>query len=164
MAEARPLKRTLRQAATRRRAGVAVRFDVIATVSKKELRELLRDRRSLAVMIGIPLVLYPLVAIGVSPLGQKKFQEERAHPAQVAIRNPGAAPKLRELLEDESSGMKLLQPADVEQALRTGAADAAIDIPPETEQRALAGEETPQITVRLDRSRTQAAFAQRKID
>ena len=43
-----------------------MKFDIIASVFKKELRELLRDRRSLAVMIGIPLVLYPLVAIGVS--------------------------------------------------------------------------------------------------
>jgi sodium transport system permease protein len=139
-------------------------LDVVASVFRKELRELLRDRRSLAVMIGIPLILYPLVAIGVSSLGQKKFQEQKEHPAQVAFPSAGAAPKLYELLKDESSGIKLVLPDDVDQALQKGEADAAIEVPPATEQKALAGEAAPPITVRLDRSRTQAAFAQRKID
>src|SRR4051812_39933866 len=146
---------------TRRRH---MNFDVVATVFRKELRELLRDRRCLAVMIGIPLVLYPLVAIGVSALGQKKFQEQKERPAQVAMPGAGAAPKLYELLKDDDSGIKLVLPDDVDQALVKGEADAAIDVPRDTEQKALAGDEAPQITVRLDRSRTQAAFAQRKID
>src|SRR4051812_43261928 len=146
---------------TRRRH---MNFNVVATVFRKELRELLRDRRSLAVMIGIPLLLYPLVAIGVSTLGQKKIQEQKERPAQVAMPSAGAAPKLYALLKDESSGIKLVLPDDVEEALEKGEADAAIDVPPGTEEKALAGQDAPQITVRLDRSRTSSAFAQRKID
>jgi sodium transport system permease protein len=141
-----------------------VRLDIVAAVFRKELRELLRDRRSLAVMVGIPLLLYPLVAIGVASLGSSKMKEQRERPARVAIANAHAAPKLAELLAAEKSGIQRVTPGDVEAALRSGEADAAVEIPAGAEQWALAGEESPRITVRLDRSRTPAAFAERKID
>ena len=41
-----------------------MRFSIVRSVFAKELREMLRDRRSLTVMFGLPLVLYPLLAIG----------------------------------------------------------------------------------------------------
>ncbi len=53
---------------------------------------MLRDRRSLAVMFGIPLVLYPLVAIGISSLGAEEVRSRRSAPAQVAVTGADAAP------------------------------------------------------------------------
>jgi len=38
-----------------------LRLRIVNIVFRKELREMLRDRRSLAVMFGVPLVLYPLL-------------------------------------------------------------------------------------------------------
>ena len=35
----------------------------VATVLGKELRETLRDRRTLAVMVLFPLVIYPLISL-----------------------------------------------------------------------------------------------------
>lgn len=45
-----------------------VKFQKIIIVFKKELRETLRDRRSLAAMILIPIVLYPLLFIMMSQI------------------------------------------------------------------------------------------------
>ena len=64
-----------------------MRLDVVRTVFRKELREMLRDRRSLAVMFGIPLLLYPLVAIGMATLGSQKKQEYTIQTAKVVILN-----------------------------------------------------------------------------
>jgi ACR3 family arsenite efflux pump ArsB len=46
---------------------------IVKTVFFKELREMLRDRRSLAVMFGVPLVLYPLLTIALASLGSSKI-------------------------------------------------------------------------------------------
>ena len=65
-----------------------MRLDVVGTVFRKELREMLRDRRSLAVMFGIPLVLYPLVAIGVATLAGSKKKELTGQEVRVWKRLP----------------------------------------------------------------------------
>lgn len=140
-----------------------MRLDVIRTVFRKELREMLRDRRSLAVMIGIPLLLYPLVAIGVATLATSKQKEQKERPAVVAARNVEAAPNLLRLLNDADSGIRLVTPLDPAQALADGNIDAFIEIPEAAEQKLLRGEDE-EIRISLDRSQTSSAFAQRKLD
>ena len=51
------------------------RLSIVRTVFRKELTEMLRDRRSLAVMFGLPLVLYPVLAIGLATLGESRKKE-----------------------------------------------------------------------------------------
>ena len=53
---------------------------------------MLRDRRSLAVMFGIPLLLYPLVAIGVATLAGSKKKELTDQTAKIVINDPGSVP------------------------------------------------------------------------
>ena len=62
-----------------------MRLNLVRAVFFKELREMLRDRRSLAVMFGLPLVLYPLLAIGIATLGSNKKKELTERPAKVAL-------------------------------------------------------------------------------
>ncbi len=140
-----------------------MRFDIMAAVFKKELREMLRDRRSLAVMIGIPLLLYPLLAIGIAGLTTSKVREQKDRAAKVVVSDAAAAPELRRRLEADESGIDVVDAPDVEKALASGEADAAIAVPAGAEARALRGEPA-KIEVRLDRSRTAAAFAENKID
>ena len=51
----------------------------------KELREALRDRRTLAIMILLPLVVYPLLSLLAAQvaLGREKNREER--PSTIAF-------------------------------------------------------------------------------
>src|SRR5688572_23947316 len=139
-----------------------IRLNIVGTVFRKELREMLRDRRSLAVMFGLPLVLYPLLAIGIASLGQSKRQQLTEQAAQVAIPDAEAAPELFVRLKAEGSGIELRMPRDVERALSAGVLDAVIDVPERAQERAVAGEPV-EITVRLDRSRTASGFAETKI-
>ena len=141
-----------------------IRLDIVRTVFAKELREMLRDRRSLAVMFGLPLVLYPLLAIGIASLGHSKQQQLTDTPARVSVQNAADAPELLARLQREGTGIELKDlPPDFEQSLQRGDLDAVVAVPEKAQARAVAGEPV-EITVRLDRSRTVASFVERKVD
>ncbi len=63
----------------------------VALTFGKEMREALRDRRTLAVMILLPLVVYPLLAMLAAQVatGREKQREER--PSTVAVTGTGPA-------------------------------------------------------------------------
>src|SRR4051812_19768007 len=125
---------------------------------------MLRDRRSLAVMFGLPLVLYPMLAIGIATLTHSKIQQQTEKTARVAVVNAEDAPELAMRLAGEKSGIVTPQLAlTPEQALVSGDVDAVVVVPKRAQDRAVAGEAV-EITLRLDRSRTASPFAERKID
>jgi sodium transport system permease protein len=105
----------------------------VLLVAGKELRETLRDRRTLAVMVLFPLVVYPLVSLTtVQVLGARITRAARV-PARVTIAGPQAlADKLRARLaqrnragnEDFALSMGPANPTDV----RAGKIDAAVAI------------------------------------
>src|SRR2546421_4583594 len=90
-----------------RRLGEIIRFPVVKAVFVKELREMLRDRRSLTVMFGLPLVLYPLLAIGIASLGEAKQRELTERVARVVVTDAASVPHLAEQLRDKDSGVEL---------------------------------------------------------
>jgi sodium transport system permease protein len=55
----------------------------------KELRETLRDRRTLAVMVLFPLVVYPLLALVGTQMVAARKRGEEARPSQVAVVGQG---------------------------------------------------------------------------
>ena len=73
---------------------------------------MLRDRRSLAVMFGIPLLLYPLVAIGVATLAGSKKKELTDQTAKIVINDPGSVPHLIHLMNDQYTGLTAVRLSD----------------------------------------------------
>jgi len=57
----------------------------------KELRESLRDRRTLAVMILFPLVVYPLLSLLVAQVAVSRDETRQARPCLVAVTGSGPA-------------------------------------------------------------------------
>src|SRR5687767_8870269 len=68
-----------------------MRLRIIATIFRKEITEALRDRLTLIVVVLLPLLIYPLMIIGMGKLreSQELAQEER--PSQVAVWGPAPA-------------------------------------------------------------------------
>lgn len=65
-------------------------FGIVRTVVAKELRETLRDRRTLIIMLVVPIFLYPALLIVVEQLalfGQRQLEEA---PASVVAQGAGA--------------------------------------------------------------------------
>lgn len=105
-----------------------MRLPQVRTIYFKEMRDILRDRRTLFVMIVLPILLYPLLMIGVlqvSMLQTKKLQESQA---QVAVIGASVPDDLREAL-DTSRTISLIRVPDWEEALGVGDLHTAIEIP-----------------------------------
>src|SRR6185312_136056 len=79
-----------RRRCTRRGGDGAVKLREIALVAGKELRETLRDRRTLAVMVLFPLVIYPLVSLVTAQVLAARVARVESHVARVAVEGPPA--------------------------------------------------------------------------
>ena len=91
----------------------------ILLVAGKELRETLRDRRTLAVMILFPLVVYPLVSLVTAQVLATRVNRAVAQPSRVAVNGSVAlaahevaqearrqhVEARRRLVEDQHSGI-----------------------------------------------------------
>jgi len=105
-----------------------VNWRVVRTVLAKELRETLRDRRTLFMMIVIPTLLYPALLVVMEQLtlfGQRRLSER---PAAVAV--AGADAEFSAFFRRDST-LRIL-PADsaTTRAIRAGHADAAVVLAP----------------------------------
>jgi sodium transport system permease protein len=69
----------------------------VSLTVRKELRETLRDRRTLAVMILFPLVVYPLLSLLAVQASASRQQARQARPSRVAISD--GTPANRQLVE-----------------------------------------------------------------
>ncbi len=143
-----------------------MRLKIVSTVFKKELTELLRNRRTLLVMFGVPLLLYPLLTIAVASLANSKNDQLTKKPARVFVQNADGAPHLLVQLRADDSGIRIISPAptDVEAPLKNGSVDAVIQIPPNFESAAIAGPEEDELRILVDRSHPDAGFAEKKLD
>lgn len=76
-----------------------MRLRFILTIARKELREALRDRRTIFMMVGLPILIYPLAIIGMSRLQESQEAEQSAKASRVAVWgeiNPEIAARLKE--------------------------------------------------------------------
>ncbi|HZZ42129.1 MAG TPA: ABC transporter permease subunit/CPBP intramembrane protease [Tepidisphaeraceae bacterium] len=140
-----------------------MRFPIIRTVFFKELRELLRDRRSMLIMFGVPLVLYPVMLLGMGALGEKKINQLKSDKYTIVVQNAADAPKLIEIINQPESGISIVDKPDPEQQLLNEKIQAILVVPEHAEQRARASEEV-HFKIEVDRSRQSASFVEGKVD
>ena len=139
-----------------------MRLSIIRIVVLKELREMLRDRRSLAIMFGIPLVLYPLLTVVIGTVGFNKKEQLTKREARVAIVNAQDAPQLVTMLKESESGVAVVPSDDPTRDLTAGKVDAILVVPAGAEKNALAAADVDIVT-QLDRSRTTTLFAETRL-
>lgn len=121
----------------------------IAVVYRKEMLDTLRDRRTLISMIVVPLLLMPLLIFGMATLTVKLVQRAQREGATIMLLGAENAPTLAQTIR-EADGLQVVPPADdyahriEEKKLR-----AAVEFPPEFEQRLAAGAESSALVVKL---------------
>ncbi len=106
---------------------------MIARLARKELREILRDRRTIFTLVLMPILLYPLLGLAfyqyLSALGPTKEVKYR-----VAASKEDLA-RARELFERDDEALKKIIPIEtieLEEALRRGDAELALSFKPES--------------------------------
>ncbi len=130
------------------------------TIMRKELLDTLRDKRTLMMMIGVPVLLYPgmlLIGIQAASIHKSKLDREMS---QVAIQAEDPALIQRWLAVEKK--IEVLPSTDVVKDLFAGVVDAVIVAGPETLAN-LDKDGTAKITIRYDSTEFSSTAAMRRV-
>ncbi len=137
-----------------------MRLRTVLIIFRKEVLDMLRDRRTLIAMIGIPLVLYPALFIFGSQAAIMQQDKLDAAKSRIAVHGEDAELVTSWLKEDEK--LLLLSSSDPDAALIDGALDAFVDLPDDF-GALVANGQTAKLTVRYDASDTTSQEAARRV-
>lgn len=116
-------------------------------IYRKELRDALRDRRTLISSIVVPTLLMPLLLFGVGRLMQRAVAEAREDVPAVAVLGAAGAPTLMSRLALDARVRLVPVPADWREAIAAKRLRAVLELPERLEERLRAGEAAPAIRI-----------------
>lgn len=136
----------------RRRHGSHVTLTLV-----RELRETLRDRRTLVVMILFPLVVYPLLWLLLAQVASAKGKQQEERRSRVTVGGTGAAAQdLRERIRAKPERLTLVDAtAD---AVQDGAIDAFVNVSAPSTPGPVA------VEIVYDSTRTESREARERLD
>lgn len=134
--------------------------ETIGAVFRKEMVESLRDRRTVIVALLLPVVMMPVVTVGIPYLAQRQQQQLRKALPKVAIVGRPAAPDLVEMGRKN----RLFTPVVVAQprvALEQGRVSAVLQIPANFKRRLASGDAV--VTLLYDEGDTESRLARARV-
>jgi len=131
----------------------------VKLVAGKELRETLRDRRTLAVMVLFPLVIYPLVSLVTAQVLAARVARIEAHVARVAVSGP---PALTGELRRRLTSADVVVVASAAESNRAVLAANRVDAVAEVKPGA-AGK-PPEVRLLYDETREESATARDRVE
>jgi len=123
----------------------------IGLVWRKELLDILRDRRTIMAMIVVPLLVYPILMIVISQLGLSQMQKIKESKARVAFVPRDVPPSLLKKLQSDST-IVIIPSAHPDADLAARNLDAVVEIPDGFEALLTTLDSTV-VNVRVDLSR-----------
>ncbi len=114
---------------------------ILLSIYRKEVLEALRDRRTLFMMIALPILLYPLLMIGMSRLQEGQAAAQTAKTSNIAIWG-NLPPGFASYLKDKSK-VVLMPWAGATPEVRKGIEEGQFDVPPKLPLDLDADEEPP---------------------
>ena len=116
-------------------------------IYRKELRDALRDRRTLISSIVVPTLLMPLLLFGVGKVMQRAVAEAREEVPAVAVLGGSGAPELLARLTGDARVRLVPVPADWREAIATKRLRAVVEVPERLEERLRSGETAPAVRI-----------------
>jgi sodium transport system permease protein len=98
------------------------------TVFRKEIRDVIRDRRTIMVMIVLPIVLYPILMIAMSQIMIIQSRKLEEKPGRVVVQGESNSAMVMEHLK-RIPALELVEWADPFLALKNGDIQMIVDIP-----------------------------------
>ena len=141
-----------------------MRLSIVGTVFRKELLDQLRDRRTLISMVVIPIVLFPLLTIGLGALMGKLLEKARQEKATVMLLGAEHAPALAQRLH-ATEGIRVVPPAaDYAMQISEKKVRAAVEFPEGFEEKLHSGgAETPTVKILHYAGELRSQFALRTL-
>jgi sodium transport system permease protein len=116
-------------------------------IYRKELRDALRDRRTLISSIVVPTLLMPLLLFGVGKVMQRAVTEAREEVPAVAVLGGSGAPELLARLTGDARVRLVPVPADWREAIAAKRLRAVVEVPERLEERLRSGETAPAVRI-----------------
>src|SRR4051812_19209656 len=101
----------------------------VLTIYGKELRDMLRDRRTLISMIVIPTLLMPAITAVIGFVSFKVIRQARSTPPSIMILGGNDSPKIRAALGANDKVKVTAASADWKQQISDKKVRAAVEIP-----------------------------------
>ena len=107
------------------------------TIAKKEMKDTLRDRRTLLLLIVFPLVVFPSLALLVFRFTQRQAENAEAERVEIALIGDEYAPGLRQAVAADSQIVIVpgVSSADVRNLILADSLDGAIVVPQDFQER-----------------------------
>jgi len=106
----------------------------VKTIYFKEMLDTLRDRRTLISMILIPIILFPVLMIGMSAVMVMMIEKTEAEVTKIVIIGKKFAPAVVSLIDDGKT-FEIVEEEDFESALKEKKISAALEFPPDFEKK-----------------------------
>lgn len=114
-------------------------FSSLFAVMRKELRDISRDRRTLAIALLLGPLLYPMFMFGMSALAEQRVRTEMDRTLDVPVIGAERAPNLMAFLA--SQGIEAVAPPeDLEAEIAAQRIDVALEIAPDFDRAWRAGQ------------------------
>ena len=133
----------------------------VKLVYRKEILDIIRDRRTIISMIVIPILLFPLITVGFSALMMSVMTKTRGEIQKVVVVNGEAAPGLADAIVS-SGKLQIAQTDSVEAAILNAEIDAAVLIPSDFQSR-LNSYDTVSVPILFDETESKSEFASQKL-
>lgn len=130
---------------------VATNLRAMLTVMRKELLDIFRDRRTLALALGLSPILVPLLLIGMGTLGESRARDQIEKPLELPVVGREHAPNLMAWLEGQNVILKAV-PKDINAAIANQDEDVILRIGPDYPDRWRASQPAP-VEVLFDSTR-----------
>jgi sodium transport system permease protein len=138
-------------------------LSLVGLIYRKEMLETLRDRRTLIVMVLLPLALYPLIGVGLTQYISVRQKAQRKRASTVLLGGARWA-RLEQALE-RTEGLQLAKTRPSKTpaaALRGKLVDAVVEVPQGIEAK-LAARETVALALHYDETRDSSRVARGRV-
>jgi len=143
-----------------------LRLDIVRLILGKELRDVVRDRRTLLVTLALPAVLYPVLIIGTLQAAAARQTQisTTKHIVYVTNAQEGShlAQKLKESDEIDATLVHPSEKSDFTAELLAGDVDAVVAVPKDF-SHTLGSRKQAKLILRLDKSRPASVAAAEKV-
>ncbi len=139
-------------------------WNSISTVYLKELRDMLRDKRTIKSMIIIPMIVMPVLTFGFGTIASKVFSKARQEVSAIMISGGEDSPAVVAALKAEKKLRVVPLAADWKQQISDKRVRAVVQIPAHFEADVQAGRAVAPVVIYNYEDEMKSGFAAREIE
>jgi sodium transport system permease protein len=133
----------------------------ILAVYRKELLDVIRDRRTIISMVVLPVLIFPVITIGFSNLVGARIEKTRTEAQPISIEGSGNFPELARYISSQKD-LSVVEVDDVKKAMAEEILKAAVIIP-DSARALVEGGDSTVVYVLYDGAEIVSEFARNKI-